>query len=136
MSFSDEVYQRLDVAANAIGVSAGHIQRNPAFPKLLSEWFGLIWHIARATVPLLEFARSELVRHPTDEFLALLDAHFARHINEERNHGDWLLEDMQHLGVSHKMMESQLPPQAISAMVGSQYYLVQHYHPAVILGYS
>lgn len=55
--------------------------------------------------------------------------YYLDHRHEERNHQIWLKHDLENLGVNlvHDFRAA--------AIAGSQYYLIYHYHPALLLGY-
>ncbi|MEZ5864865.1 MAG: hypothetical protein R3D25_12675 [Geminicoccaceae bacterium] len=61
--------------------------------------------------------------------------YFAHHIDEERNHDVWTLEDLVNARFDGDAVLAQLPPPSLAAMVGSQYYWILHHHPAALLGY-
>jgi len=82
-----------------------------------------VYHTMRASVPLLKFA----LLHNMSEGLK---AYYNKHIEEEAGHDDMLLQDLYALGVSP------LPLTFFAAQfAGSQYYLIAHEHPALLLGY-
>ncbi|HXP20051.1 MAG TPA: iron-containing redox enzyme family protein [Streptosporangiaceae bacterium] len=92
--------------------------------------------VIRASVPLMRTAL-EVTR---DRYLDLpcgppLAAYLDKHIGEELWHDDWLLEDLDRLGVRPTAATRHIPSPAVAAMVGSQYYHIHHVHPAVFLGY-
>lgn len=75
-----------------------------------------------ASVPLLRFA-STLSTGPLHDY-------FVKHIDEERGHEVMQLHDLNALGVS------EIPFAHYAAQfAGSQYYLIAHEHPALLLGY-
>lgn len=77
------------------------------------------YQIIKASERLLTEAISELPD-------CRLRSYYAEHLEEEKNHADWLLED---LGFTPAYS-----PLA-AAIAGSQYYLIKHEHPAALLGY-
>lgn len=56
-----------------------------------------------------------------------LKAYYKAHRLEEQDHAKWLLEDLEGKTLP-------IHPLAV-AIAGSQYYLIKHVHPAVLLGY-
>lgn len=75
-----------------------------------------------ASVPLLEFA-AERSEGPLRDY-------YLEHIEEESGHAEMLLEDLQKLGV--RVISRY---HAAAQFAGSQYYLIAHDHPALLLGY-
>lgn len=75
-----------------------------------------------ASAPLLEFAIARAKGELKD--------YYTKHLVEERGHDEMLLEDLKGLGVGS------VPFNFSAALVaGSQYYLIAHEHPALLLGY-
>jgi hypothetical protein len=90
----------------------------------------------RASVPLLEMARDRARDlSATDPVAAGLVDYLREHAEEERGHDEWLLQDLQSVGVASAELLSRAPSGAVAALVGAQYYWVLHYHPVCVLGY-
>lgn len=91
--------------------------------SVLTRVFAIVYRMIVASAPLLRFAieRSEPGR---------LRDYFEAHLLEEDGHDEMLLADLKNLGlddVPHSFFAAQL--------AGSQYYLIAHEHPALLLGY-
>jgi hypothetical protein len=117
-------------AAHALWAAPGLRDRYPAY---LSAMHGLI----RASVPLMETAVERCASLPAGDAAAgPLAAYLRTHIAEERGHDDWLLEDLALLGVAEPdVLLAPALREDIAALVGTQYYLIRHSHPACLLGY-
>ena len=90
----------------------------------------------RASVPLLETARDRARDLcPTDPLAAGLVDYLRRHAEAERGHDEWLLQDLESVGVASTELLSRPPSGAVAALIGAQYYWILHYHPVCILGY-
>lgn len=59
-------------------------------------------------------------------------AYMTDHLEEERNHAEWLAEDLATIGID--VNYTPLNRSAVE-LVGSQYYVINHVSPAAILGY-
>jgi hypothetical protein len=51
------------------------------------------------------------------------------------HHDDWVLEDLEVLGVRRQYVLSRIPPPSVAALVGAQYYWIRHFHPIALLGF-
>jgi hypothetical protein len=131
--FSTHLLRRLGPAVDAL--AHRRTEWHPSDPDVVRRWFLLLWQSVQASVPLLEWAGDQLERWPRSPFTELLGDYFARHAAEEQDHDQWLLDDLAVLEVSEDEARLELPNRHIAAMVGSQYYLTRHYHPALLLGY-
>jgi hypothetical protein len=92
--------------------------------------------IIRASVPLMETARKRAVElAPNDPVSNALAPYLEEHIPEERDHDEWLLEDLALLGKDRSAILARPPSPTVAAAVGAQYYWILHYHPVALLGY-
>jgi hypothetical protein len=72
----------------------------------------------------------QLLRDAAAEADGALADYYWEHLEEERDHVEWLREDLATGGVTLG------PPDPLAmAMVGTQYYMLKHLHPASLLGY-
>jgi len=95
----------------------------------------LIHQITRASGPLMESGLMESRARQGDPAAAGLASYLERHIEEERHHDLWLLEDLESVGVSRADVLSVAPPSAVAGMVGAQYYWIRHHDPVALVGY-
>ena len=80
----------------------------------------------------LQKARATASSDPVADGLA---DYLEPHIEEELGHDEWVLEDLEVLGVDRTNVLSRVPSPAVACMIGSQYYWALHYHPVAVLGY-
>ena len=93
--------------------------------------------VVRASVPLMERAleRATLLDMRGDPLGGPLAAYLREHIQEEKDHDAWLLEDAEAAGSPPGDALGPMPSPAVAALAGSQYYWVEHHHPVALLGY-
>lgn len=92
--------------------------------------------VIRASVPLMQAALAEAERRGTGDPVAPgLAAYLRRHIPEERGHDEWVRQDLAAIGADPDEPARRMPPPAIAALVGAQYYWIFHHHPVCLLGY-
>lgn len=133
--FSVQLFDTLLPAVDALARRRSAQHWDPREPEALRRWFLLVWQSVQASVPLLERAAEQLDRWPRSPFTELLGEYYTLHALEEQGHDRWLLDDLAVLGVGDERAFLELPNRHVAAMVGSQYYLIRHYHPALLLGY-
>lgn len=110
--------------------------RNPHVGDLFPEYLIQTHCIIRTTVALMEAALAGARRRAgTDPVAAGVATYLIRHIEEERDHDEWLLEDLGVLGVDRSIVLARVPSPTVASLVGSQYYWALHYHPVSLLGY-
>jgi hypothetical protein len=109
---------------------------HPRMPELYVEYLVASHGIIRASVPLMHTALERArAAPPKDPAAADLAAYLERHADEELGHDDWLLEDLEELGVAREEVLARPPSPAVAAFVGAQYYWILHHHPVAIMGY-
>jgi hypothetical protein len=109
---------------------------DPRIADLYAEYLFTVHCIIRASVPLMETARNragELAAE--DPVSAALAPYFDEHIPEERDHDEWLLDDLDVIGKDRWSILTRPPSPTVAAAVGAQYYWIFHYHPVALLGY-
>jgi hypothetical protein len=92
--------------------------------------------IIRSSVPLMK-AAYDRCKHLKKEpkLISDLKKYYQKHIQEEMNHDEWLLDDLESISVSRNECLSRLPSLTVAEVVGSQYYWIFHWHPVSLLGY-
>lgn len=70
-----------------------------------------------------------------DPVCASLSRYYEAHLEEERHHDRWMLEDLEVLGVASAEALARIPPSSVASLVGVQYYWLHHHHPVSLLGY-
>lgn len=135
-SHSAVLRTKIELTCGGLGRALGDLWRHPEPADRFPRFLVLLHQIMRASVPLMAAARDAAVAlSGSDPAAAGLADYYARHIDEERDHDVWTLEDLVAAGYEAAAVLAQMPPPALAAMVGSQYYWVQHHHPAALLGY-
>jgi hypothetical protein len=108
---------------------------HPQLRELFPEYLRTLYASMRATVPLLEVA-AERARAlaDRDRVAAVLVPYYVQHAREELHHDEWLLEDMELLGLDSAAARIAPGPADVAAMIGTQYYWLDYGHPVALLG--
>jgi heme oxygenase-like protein len=127
---------KLELAAGEYDNVARALWGHRRLAELIPDYFFRIHSIIRASVPLMEAARDRAASLAAKEPLAAsLAEYLGHHVNEERHHDDWLLDDLEELGMSREAVWSRTPSTTVASLVGAQYYWIHHHHPVAVLGY-
>lgn len=109
---------------------------HPRIGDLYPEYLFATHCIIRASVPLMEAALERAGSTAgSDPVAAGLAEYLRRHIPEEMEHDEWLLDDLEVLGVARSTVLARPPSPTVAGLVGAQYYWIFHYHPVALLGY-
>ncbi|WP_406447723.1 iron-containing redox enzyme family protein [Streptomyces sp. NBC_00876] len=91
--------------------------------------------VIRASVPLMERAAARCGALPRDPVAPPLARYLRAHAEQERGHDEWLLTDAAAAGGAPDELTGAAPPAHVAALVGAQYYWIEHSHPVALLGY-
>ncbi len=103
-----------------------------AYPRFLLE----LHQIMRGGLAIMRLAlqRSRELAH-ADAVAAALEEYLAGHIEEEKDHDAWLLEDMAVCGMRPDEVFSHITSPAVAALLGAQAFWILQEHPVAVLGY-
>ncbi|HEV7666679.1 MAG TPA: iron-containing redox enzyme family protein [Chloroflexota bacterium] len=136
LSNSDRVRATISLVLPEMMGSAQALWDHPRLPEVYPRFLRLMHGVIRASVPLMEAALDQTQRLATrDPVAAAMSAYFLKHIPEERGHDDWLLQDLQELGIDPTTATDVPPSPLVAELVGAQYYWMFHFHPVALLGY-
>jgi pyrroloquinoline quinone (PQQ) biosynthesis protein C len=107
---------------------------DPRLPQLYRDYLVAYHGILRATIPLLQTARREALTRDGSASRTLA-SYLERHIEEEAGEDEWLLQDLEVLGVGRSKVLEHVPSPNVARLVGAQYYWVLHVDPIAVLGY-
>ena len=109
---------------------------HPRAAEIYPEYLVAVFDVMRGIGGVMETALERAtVMVGVDPVTPLLATYLEKHIEEERGHDAWILEDLGVLGVDCAGIERRLSLPAVAELVGAQYYWVLHAHPVAILGY-
>lgn len=128
--------RRLALAESWLDKAARDLWTSPALASIFPEFLMVLYGSMRSTVPLLRFAE-ECARGlgPNDTSALHLASYYGRHADEELHHDEWLLADMEAIGMRPEEVQARVPPASVADMVGAQYYWAAHAHPVALIGY-
>jgi Iron-containing redox enzyme len=133
---AEELRRKIGVLLPRLLEASERLLEHPDVRELYPEYLFTSHCVIRASVPLMEAAKTraeELARG--DPVAAALVPYLEEHIPEELDHDEWLLADLEVLGVDRAGVLARPPSPTVAALVGAQYYWILHYHPVGLLGY-
>ncbi|MDQ3932608.1 MAG: iron-containing redox enzyme family protein [Actinomycetota bacterium] len=128
--------KKIELVLPALEAADRRLRTHPRVADLYPEYLVTAHGIIRASVPLMEAASERATALCERDAVAdLLAPYLEKHIPEEQGHDEWLLEDLEALGIDRSEVLTRPPSPAVAALVGAQYYWILHYHPVALLGY-
>jgi pyrroloquinoline quinone (PQQ) biosynthesis protein C len=107
---------------------------DPRVPQLYRDYLVAYHGILRASIPLLQTARHQALARDGSASRKLA-SYLETHIEEEAGEDEWLLKDIEVLGVDRSTVLDHVPSPNVARLVGAQYYWVLHVDPIAVLGY-
>lgn len=104
-------------------------------PGRYRRYLRTMHQVIRASVPLMERAAARCEALAQDPVAPALARYLRAHAEEERGHDDWLIADAAATGAAPAELTGAVPPAHVAALVGAQYYWLEHSHPVALLGY-
>jgi hypothetical protein len=133
---SDRLRAKLGFVVPGLIAASARLNDHPRIRELYPEYLVTSHGVIRASVPLMEAARDRARSMAgTDPVAAGLEAYLGAHIDEERGHDEWLIEDLAVLGWKRADVVGRVPSATVASVVGAQYYWILHHDPIAILGY-
>jgi hypothetical protein len=133
---SRRLRRKLDLVTPPFALACQQVFTHPRIAEVLPRYLVRTHSIIRTTVPLMELAidRAQAMAR-TDPVAEGVAEYLIRHLEEERHHDDWLVEDLELMGLERDAIHAVIPTPTIASLAGSQYYWVLHVHPVAFLGY-
>lgn len=136
MRRSEQLRFKKALSSGELEKASGTLRDSPELPRLFPQYLVLLHQIIRASVPLMEAARSEALKlDRSDPLRQPLADYLGQHIEEERDHDEWTLQDLTTIGLGREEILGRIPSPAVASLVGCQYYWLHHHHPVALLGY-
>lgn len=126
---------RIELALPAMlsitNATANHPRLREIFPQFLVRGHWLL----RFSVPLMESALAECRRRADhDPVAAAMIPYLVEHIEEELNHDEYLLQDLESIGTPRDKVWRQLPSPCLAGAQGAMHYWTVHHHPVAMFG--
>lgn len=133
---STRLQAKLDLIHPVLTQQAAYLWRDPDPASRYRIYLRTMHTIVRSAVPLMEAAierATQLADH--DRVAAGLARYLGHHVDEERGHDQWLLEDLEVAGGDPAEAGRRIPSMRVAELVGAQYYWLRHHHPISLIGH-
>jgi hypothetical protein len=135
VSHSHRLRQKIEAALPELVATTSRVIGHPRFRDLFVDFAVTVHQMIRASVPLMEAAHDRALELAgADPVSAAIVPYLEHHIREEQHHDEWLLEDLEQIGVPRATVLARMPPSAVASMIGAHYYWIRHHHPVAQLG--
>lgn len=109
-----------------------HPELREMFPAFLIQ----LHRVMQGGITLMRLTKDRAVSLSSDDEASLLTANYlATHIEEEIDHDNWLLADIETLGIPAIDVTRTTPLTSVVSLLGAQYFWALQMHPVAVFGY-
>lgn len=91
--------------------------------------------VMQGGIDLMRVARDRSLLLRNDPVAAITAPYLEQHIDEEKDHCAWLLDDIETLGISAAEVAAATPLASVVSLLGAQYFWALNIHPVTVFGY-
>jgi hypothetical protein len=136
VSNSSRLWQKIALAQPRLDLSSHRFWTSVDLAALLPRFLLELHTIVRGGLAVMQIASKQAEELAgRDPVAGLLAVYFSHHLVEERDHDEWLLDDMEACGINRELALTRVVPGPIAALLGAQTYWVLQEHPVAFLGY-
>jgi hypothetical protein len=132
---SDVLWSKIRLAEGRLNSASNRFWTHPNLAALLPDFLIQLHGVMRCGIALMRTARERALSLPEDAVASQAAVYLQMHIEEEKDHDEWLLEDIESLGIAAADVFATTPSAAVVSLVGAQYFWMFHVHPVTIFGY-
>lgn len=132
---SDILWGKIRLAEDRMFAATHMFWNHPELPRLFPAFLMQIFCIMRSGLGLMSSALERSFALQGDPVAAHLASYLRIHIEEEKDHDLWLLDDICSLGYQKREVLEAPPCAATVNLIGAQHFWMNHVHPVAIMGY-
>ena len=132
---SDILWGKIRLAEGRMFAATHMFWNHPELPRLFPAFLMQIFCIMRGGLGLMSAALERSLSFRGDPVATNLASYLRTHIEEEKDHDLWLLDDICSLGYHERDVLETAPCSATVNLIGAQYFWMNHIHPVAVLGY-
>jgi Iron-containing redox enzyme len=132
---SDILWGKIRLAEDRLFAATHMFWNHPELPRLFPAFLIQIFCVMRSGLALMSAACDRSLLMHGDPVAATLAEYLQIHIEEEKGHDLWLLDDIRTLGYEERNVLEAQPCTATVNLIGAQYFWMNHVHPVAVMGY-
>jgi pyrroloquinoline quinone (PQQ) biosynthesis protein C len=132
---SEVLWTKIHFAEDRLLSASDLFWTHPDLADLLPQFLVQLHRVMRSGISLMRTAKNCALSLSDDAVAAQTAAYLEVHIEEEKDHDQWLLNDIESLGIPSADVLNATPLPAVISLLGAQYFWMLHMHPVAIFGY-
>lgn len=132
---SQRLWQKIRLAEPPMYAASDRFWNDDQVRSLYPHFLVQLYHVVVGGLRLMSFAAQQAASMPSDPVATMAAEYLLHHIEEEKDHADWLLDDLRILGIDAVAVAASRPLPSVVSLLGEQFYWVSSFHPVVVFGY-
>jgi hypothetical protein len=132
---SEVLWSKIRLAESRLVSASNRFWTHPELAALLPHFLVQLHRVMQSGISLMRTARDLALALPSDVVATQAAAYLETHIDEEKDHDQWLLDDITTLGISAEDVFRTTPLPSVVSLLGAQYFWMFHIHPVTVFGY-
>ncbi|WP_051978710.1 iron-containing redox enzyme family protein [Edaphobacter aggregans] len=134
-SHSDLLWSKIRLAEVRLNSASDRFWSHPDLTELLPVFLVQLHRVMQGGITLMRIARDQALALPNDPVSGIVAPYLQQHIDEEKDHGAWLLDDIETLGITPQQVAEATPLSSAVSLLGAQYFWALNIHPVIVFGY-
>lgn len=132
---SDVLWSKIRLAEGRLVSASNRFWTHPDLATLFPHFLVQLHRVMQSGISLMRAARDRALSLPNDPVASLVASYLEVHIDEEKDHDQWLLDDIATLGILAEDVFGATPLPSVVSLLGAQYFWMFHIHPVTVFGY-
>jgi hypothetical protein len=134
-SNSEILWAKIRLAENRLHAASNLFWSHPDLEYLLPTFLVQLHRVMQGGITLMRVARDQALALPHDPVAKVIAPYLQQHIDEEKDHCAWLLDDIQTLDIAPQQVAESTPLSSVVSLLGAQYFWALNIHPVAVFGY-
>jgi hypothetical protein len=102
---------------------------------MLPSFLVQLHRVMQGGITLMRVARHQALALPNDPVASIIAPYLQQHIDEEKDHCAWLLDDIETVAITPEQVAEATPLASVVSLLGAQYFWALNIHPVAVFGY-
>ncbi len=132
---SQTLWSKIGLAEDRLTAASDRFWTHPDLAWMLPDFLVQLQCVMRSGLALMATARDRACGLAGDPVADATAVYLDAHIREEKDHDEWLLQDIESIGILPDEVLNATPGPAVVSLLGAQYFWLFYAHPVAIFGY-
>jgi len=134
-SNSDVLWAKIRLAEDRLHAASDFFWSHSNLAEMLPSFLVQLHRVMQGGITLMRVARDQALTLPNDPVASIIAPYLQQHIDEEKDHCAWLLDDIETLDIAPQQVAEATPLTSVVSLLGAQYFWALNIHPVSVFGY-